>query len=272
MIYIFTNENISAYLSEIKNMRNARVLTVAASGDHVFEAYLAGARHVDTFDYNYLQRHVMELKTVMIHNLPRADFEEFFYCEHASMNLDIIRPLWDKFSPGLKVWLHAFVQNRRKFIYSRQRYNWFMPQYVTDDAKYQQLRECLPYTIPFTHTGVNRVAQKFYGQYDVIMLSNIWAHCTDEKHSNQYNISMFYNQYVEPIVKRNLAPNGAVFFDYQWQKEIHYAEHEREMILKLCPQISQIGDLRVKSCHSTRYTPEHPHDAVLYLQLNNRTI
>lgn len=67
-VYLFTNENVAGYLRPI-NLQDARVLSIGASGDHAFEAYLAGAKHVDTFDINSWQKPVIELKTHMIRNL-----------------------------------------------------------------------------------------------------------------------------------------------------------------------------------------------------------
>ena len=69
-VFLFTNENISGYLSQMNDVADKNVLTVTGSGDHAFECLVRGAKRVDTFDVNYLQRHVLELKSKMIKHLP----------------------------------------------------------------------------------------------------------------------------------------------------------------------------------------------------------
>ena len=88
-VFLFTNENIADYLKKLGNVSGKDVLTVAASGDHAFESFLCGAKNVDTFDINYLQKHVMELKTKMIQKLEYPEFRlrqfrfrQFFSGDH----------------------------------------------------------------------------------------------------------------------------------------------------------------------------------------------
>ena len=65
-VFLFTNENIQGYLGQMNSVAGKDVLTVGASGDHAFECILAGAKKVDTFDTNFLQKHIIELKQKMI--------------------------------------------------------------------------------------------------------------------------------------------------------------------------------------------------------------
>ena len=69
-VFLFTNENISGYLDKMDDLSGKSVLSVAGSGDHAFECLLRDAKSVDTFDVNYLQKHVIELKSKMIKHLP----------------------------------------------------------------------------------------------------------------------------------------------------------------------------------------------------------
>ena len=68
-VYLFTNENIYGTLKTAGDISNKKILTVGASGDHVFESYLLGARDVHTFDINSSQKNVIELKNHMIREL-----------------------------------------------------------------------------------------------------------------------------------------------------------------------------------------------------------
>ena len=65
-VFLFTDENISGYLDKTDDLSGKSVLSVAGSGDHAFECLLRDAKSVDTFDVNYLQKHVIELKSKMI--------------------------------------------------------------------------------------------------------------------------------------------------------------------------------------------------------------
>ena len=65
-VYLFTNENIYGTLKTAGDISNKKILTVGASGDHVFESYLLGAKDVHTFDINSSQKNVIELKVSII--------------------------------------------------------------------------------------------------------------------------------------------------------------------------------------------------------------
>lgn len=76
-IYSFTTENIAGYF-EYLDFTNKNVLTVAASGDHITNAFYKGAKEVYGFDINYLALIFTELKLVALQNLNYKEFLEFF--------------------------------------------------------------------------------------------------------------------------------------------------------------------------------------------------
>ena len=76
-IYSFTTENIVGYF-EYLDFTNKNVLTVAASGDHIINAFYKGAKEVYGFDINYLALIFTELKLVALQNLNYGEFLEFF--------------------------------------------------------------------------------------------------------------------------------------------------------------------------------------------------
>lgn len=76
-IYSFTTENIVGYF-EYLDFTNKNVLTVAASGDHIINAFYKGAKEVYGFDINYLALIFIELKLVALQNLNYREFLEFF--------------------------------------------------------------------------------------------------------------------------------------------------------------------------------------------------
>ena len=76
-IYSFTTENIAGYF-EYLDFTNKNVLTVAASGDHIINAFYKGAEEVYGFDINYLALIFTELKLVALQNLNYKEFLHFF--------------------------------------------------------------------------------------------------------------------------------------------------------------------------------------------------
>lgn len=76
-IYSFTTENIAGYF-EYLDFTNKNILTVAASGDHIINAFYKGAKEVYGFDINYLALIFTELKLVALQNLNYKEFLQFF--------------------------------------------------------------------------------------------------------------------------------------------------------------------------------------------------
>lgn len=76
-IYSFTTENIAGYFVDL-DFENTKVLTVAASGDHIINAFYKGANEVIGFDINYLSLVFTELKLVALKNLEYEEFLQFF--------------------------------------------------------------------------------------------------------------------------------------------------------------------------------------------------
>ena len=76
-IYSFTTENIAGYF-EYLDFTNKNILTAAASGDHIINAFYKGAKEVYGFDINYLALIFTELKLVALQNLNYREFLGFF--------------------------------------------------------------------------------------------------------------------------------------------------------------------------------------------------
>lgn len=76
-IYSFTTENIAGYFEKL-HFTGRNVLTVAASGDHIINAFCKGAKNVIGFDINYLALIFTELKLVALEYLEYKEFIKFF--------------------------------------------------------------------------------------------------------------------------------------------------------------------------------------------------
>lgn len=219
-VYLFTNENISGYLYKLRDLSGARVLSVAASGDHAFEAVLRGATYVDTFDINSYQRHVLELKVRMIRALPYEDFMDFFFDNKNFFNQKIIAPISSKFSIGLQKFLARCNQpGAGVFRYNgaiAPEYDLRHITYVATRLNYQKLCDQMPEKINFHHCKLERVSARFNQRYDLIMLSNIFCYMYPHEQINENRFLKFYHNILQPLAKNNLTGDGIICFNYMW--------------------------------------------------------
>ena len=235
-VYLFTNENIAGYMHSFGQLDGAHVLTVCASGDHAFSAYLSGAAHVDTFDINSLQKSVMELKSHMIRDLEYEKFMSFFFDERDFFNKKIIQPISGKFSDDLRLFLqtHDKIGNSlfRYFGSHHSSYDVFKLPYLSNPTAYYELREKLPANIPFqrcpldgishrfSHWYTGMVPETYSGKYDLILLSNIFDYVCEDAPSPEEKMSVFYKKYLSPMAKNLLSrDNGIICFQYLWGAE-----------------------------------------------------
>lgn len=223
-VYLFTNENISGYLSKL-DLNGKSVLSVAAGGDHAFECLLRGASFVDVYDINYAQKVVVELKTHMIKSLPYEDFKDFFFSASNFFNREIIEPIWHKFSPELNIfmsWYYALgdVAARRMFIYGRSACmieDFDQISYLSCRENYDKLAKILPNKINFTHSEVHQLSKKTDKKYDFILMSNIFDYTYDSLWETNSAFSHCYNKLLKPLAERNLSPDGGCMcWHYIW--------------------------------------------------------
>lgn len=233
-VFLFTNENIADYLKQLGNVSGKDVLTVAASGDHAFESFLCGAKRVDTFDINYLQKHVMELKAKMIQNLSYQDFMRFFFSREKFFDYEIIKPIWHKLSLGTRMFLNKYYKinnydNRVMFVYGSAQDKYYTLDkisYINDEKAYEHLGKILPEKICFKHTDISNISNKFDGVYDIILMSNIFEYMFKEIQDVPEKIMTFRNKILGPIADKNLNTNGGVMcFSYRWYTDnVKYRE------------------------------------------------
>lgn len=223
-VYLFSNENVSGYLSEL-DLNRKSVLSVAAGGDHAFECLLRGASFVDVYDINYAQKVVVELKTHMIKSLPYEDFMDFFFSTSGFFNREIIEPIWHKFSPELNIfmsWYYALgdAAARRMFVYGRSTCvieDFDQISYLSCRENYDKLAKILPNKINFVHSEVHQLTKKTDKQYDVVLMSNIFDYTYDQLWETGAAFEHCYNKLLKPLAERNLSSNGGtICWHYIW--------------------------------------------------------
>lgn len=219
-VYLFTNENISAYLNKLYDLDGARVLSVASSGDHAFNAYLNGASHVDTFDINSYQRNILELKNHMIRGIPYSDFMDFFFDKKEFWNQKILEPIAPYFSRELRYFINKCnTETKHMFKYrgaTAPEFDLRHIPYISDPDQYCKLSSILPDKINFHHCKLERVSAKFNQRYDLIMLSNIFNYLYSDVPITETRFIKFYQNILCPLADNNLKDGGKICFNYMW--------------------------------------------------------
>lgn len=250
-VYLFTNENIYGTLKTAGDISNKKILTVGASGDHVFESYLLGARDVHTFDINSSQKNVIELKNHMIRELSYADFMDFFFSRKNFFNQKILTPIKSKFSDDLQAFLKKCTIGdiRKNFKYRAahtSEYDINKLQYIASKSNFNTVRDRLPEHIPFKHCDIStvRIAMQenvrkygthylehanipfeqsgpelhadFTEQYDLILLSNIFSYLYSDSYNIEEKLTQTQRNVLVPLIANNLSENGRVYFHYDW--------------------------------------------------------
>ena len=229
-VYLFSNENIADQLHVLGDFTGGRVLTVGASGDHAFGAYMAGAAHVDTFDINSLQRAVMDLKTIMVHHVSYENFMDFFFDSRQFFNLRILAQIDAKLPNNVQRMLNDYkLLGNGIFKYQAGQnasYSTANIPYLKNKKSYMNLRKVLPRRIPFAHTDMRSITSPFPdatgatgAKYDVILLSNIYDYVVPKSGAlaQEDNMKYFYREILEPMARRLLVRDGGrIVFRYLW--------------------------------------------------------
>ena len=248
-VYLFTNENIHGTLNTAGDISGKKILTVGASGDHVFESYLLGAGDVHTFDINSNQKNVIELKNHMIRGLPYANFMDFFFDKKNFFNQKILIPIKSNFSDDLRTFLKKCnsLDKRKNFKYRAaytSEYNIKRLQYIANENNYNIVRDRLPEHIPFKHCdistvykatqssvqnyGSNYLKQKtkltnvptlyadFTEKYDLILLSNIFSYLYAYSRDTTQRLCYMHRNVLAPLIVNNTTNDGRVYFHYLW--------------------------------------------------------
>lgn len=217
-VFMFTNENVADYVGKMGDLTGKKVLSVASSGDHGFEAYFCGARIVDMFDINRRQSSVIEMKSKMIRSLSYNEFMDFFFGHKdpsSQFNPGIIKPICKDFSPQLNGLLSDFYAGGNiQYPYDPDIH--MFVSYLSDEDSFNRLKNKLPQTVNFVHSDIMGLSAKVTDKYDLILLGNICEslYMSEPKPLNVY--MDFYYDVLAPLAKKNLNPGGRICFDYMF--------------------------------------------------------
>lgn len=247
-LYAFTNENLNGYLSKVI-IKDKSVLTVATSGDYIFDCYLRGANVVKTFDINKLTLYYIELKQAAIKVL---DYNEFisFFCRNIGTN-NFNKNIYFKIRRELPEYAMIFwdalfdsfygfeIRDSNLFIHAEECYDflrrsvlYFEPDY------YEHLQKTLRSKILFSendflNSNITNVHLKYDTNFDIVLLSNIADYV--EEFYNKKTIIQF-KSLIENELSTILEDDGTIFAAYMFY--CHYPNQykiptiNKEKILK----------------------------------------
>lgn len=218
--YLFSTENITGILNTL-DISGKTVLTVGASGDHLFNFTLRGARQTDCFDVNLYAKYVIELKRKAIEQFSCQQFVEF--CLQGISEPSLYQRLREKLSLPCRFLFdrreqHSFLKPLRL---SRQQLIANNP-YLQSEQAYRQLR-CLLTPETFILSEVQQLSRHLTRTYDLIFLSNIidYSHLMFE---GDY-LYQYREKVIRPLLNR-LKPQGQLAVGYIYDlKDKHASSH-----------------------------------------------
>ena len=215
-VFLFTNENVQEYIVKSGGTKNKNVLTVASSGDHAFEALLAGAKLVDTFDINKMQKAVVDLKSKMIQHLDYSEFMDFFFSKRMQFKFELLTKINQSITPDeIMLLLDLNSGNYRIFESDRTIEN---TSYLQHSDKYKDLQVRLPHSFVFKHVDIKQLPHAINQKYDTVMLSNIYESMPTNKKNKIDAMGDFYKQVLNPLSAK-LNNDGIIFLDYMWSPD-----------------------------------------------------
>lgn len=223
--YLFTTENIKGYY-QLLDFNNKDILTVCSSGDHILNAILCGAIRVDSFDINYFQKLVFDLKRVAIRYFNNVnDFKDFFLSDNHFLNKEDYNKMrdyfdidnlsqkeskdyWDKVINELS---NLYCVDRIFKCYSNDKFYTRKNMYL-DCEQYTKLRKKINNVeTNFINCNIIQLKDKFDYQYDLILLSNIADYLENIFDSN--HLEKYHNLIVDEISKL-LKQDGQIVSAY----------------------------------------------------------
>lgn len=172
--YVVTNEDLR-FSTSVKNANNARVLTVAASGEQPLFYLLGGAKHVDTFDITFCAKAVMDIKFAAIQQkLPYTEYKkllsELYFNPNVSQSGTMQKLFKNMPSDSVKFirgmnGCKIFNNGLAPESYQKNNLN---------NIEYDKLCDLVKSNMNFIWSDVAKIHTKLTTEYDIINLSNIF--------------------------------------------------------------------------------------------------
>lgn len=146
-VYPFTTENIAGYMYDL-DLKDKKIITVTASGDHALNAILRGARDITCFDVNPNSKDYTKEKIQAILDLSYEDFIRYMLLDNK---------LKGKYNLEFKYYNPE----------SKRKCNLYLSEY-----EFYRLKELLR-SVSIRYIDSNITDLKVHESYDYMFLSNI---------------------------------------------------------------------------------------------------
>lgn len=198
-IYPETNEYISLYYE--KDLKDKKVLSVTASGDHILHAVLAGATNITGFDVNRFTKYYSSLRVAMVKSyddikflsnhqlffnsikaLPKlAKFDDTLYRSCLNNIIHILSDISSNLTSEEKLFWNEYIKIATKTYVSRHLFVDIDNESCLvnklaylEPSKYEILKSNLnEANIKYIDSNVNQLDKIVTENYDFIYLSNI---------------------------------------------------------------------------------------------------
>ncbi len=173
--YSVTNENLRP-VTGLKSTKNARVLTIAGSGDSPIFYRIAGAKHVDTFDLSYCAKAVMDIKTAAISVLSYKQYLEMLHELHDTSSVNEVSAfpkIENELSGNVKNFLIG-MDGCRIFGNGLRPKNYI--EHLPTAEEYSRMQQTIKKPFNFRWADITEVHKTLDTNYDVMNLSNVFQY------------------------------------------------------------------------------------------------
>ena len=248
-IYPFCTENIAGYFEKL-DFKDKKVLTVASSGDHVFNSILRGAKEIEVFDINRLTSYYIELKKAAISVMKYEEFLDFFTFTMKNKDTAFEKKEYKKISDFLSkedkfFWDSLYKEYsgsdlRSKLFVAKSTFHSSEEEsnlYLNEEQYYKLQKKINQVSIKFIESDVVELDKRITNmKYDLIMLSNISDYIGNLYNGNELES---YRKLVLDLSK-NLNENGTIVFAYIYSTlksyvnkyKLFYNKEDRERVFE----------------------------------------
>ena len=250
--FLNTNEPLGQYY-KVFPIEGGRVLTVAASGDHILQAVCNGAREIDAFDKNKIALYFAKLKVAAVKALDQWEFSEYYkdfenmsYYRKVRKYLDLdVRIFFDALysSKNCEEYIDYLVD--RGFLVENSKGYYAFDEnykYISIDKAFQrrfEIVEVLEPNYEKTKNNLERVKINYYlstlhtvldktppdSRYDAVFLSNIYNWLRGDE-------MLEFNSFLENILSKVLTDEGMIAVYASPYEEVAYIEEYKGSIKK----------------------------------------
>ena len=175
LAHAVTNEDLR-FVNSVCNPRDAKVLTVAASGDQPISFAMNGAQSVNTFDITFAAKVIMDIKCAALKQLGHNKYLCLVYqlCDGQN-NIDELVSKYDLVLPDDT---NQFIEltKGQNLIWNKI----YRASPLPNSNEYEKMHASVVSPFNFIWSDLGKLSGELHGKYDIIYLSNI-PQCSEDR-------------------------------------------------------------------------------------------